>query len=338
MRSDFAYVDGAAQAAIAREDANLYISEEERAHARDSSIHVVAVWPIKDDSAEQKLLEESMSKRRKLLSAYHTAREEVLSKLRGLGLEPLAVLPSKFWSQICQDSELYRLEPNMDRKVRVDVEKLSTRIASWSTGVTVALFVAMGLGLFLLGTTFFDNWLMGMATVVAVALASWGIAAFVAGTRYERTGDVVLEWFEEAYLWVNSAMTMLCLPKTHKELLKLYFPNYTESASSDTKATLVLPPLPVELEQTMLKADKLGSLKVAAVADAIGFAESPRNILGRSARARADNSAQMFRQFIADPIIYFEHKGAVAVIAQFGDFPVEQEVIDRVSKNPAHLL
>lgn len=101
------------------------------------------------------------------------------------------------------------------------------------------------------------------------------------------------------------------------------------------KATLVLPDPPEAVAAILCKAQKLG-LKVAAVAEAISFVETPSEIVKRSnvsakdlwaqARGYADHADWVKR----DPIVTAEYGSATAIIAQFGDFPIEKEVVDAV--------
>lgn len=96
-------------------------------------------------------------------------------------------------------------------------------------------------------------------------------------------------------------------------------------------ATLVLPVPPADVAAILLKCAGL-PLKVAAVAEAISFKETPSELLRREV-ARREAEARRREAIMADPIVYVEHETAVAVIAQFGDFPIEQEVVDAVVRS-----
>ncbi len=91
--------------------------------------------------------------------------------------------------------------------------------------------------------------------------------------------------------------------------------------------TLVLPEPPADVVDILLKAhDAKISLKVAAVADAVSFKETPSQIAGRII-AEQEAAARRLRD---DPIIYTEGQIATAILAQFGDFPIERDLVDRV--------
>lgn len=102
-------------------------------------------------------------------------------------------------------------------------------------------------------------------------------------------------------------------------------------APTGRAATLILPTPPADVADILLKASSgeyLG-LKVAAVAEAIGFKESPSDIVRNEAHRR-EEEARRKEMIDADPIVYHEEGTAAAIIAQFGDFPIEKAVVDAV--------
>lgn len=126
-------------------------------------------------------------------------------------------------------------------------------------------------------------------------------------------------------------------PKDWKLFLKRIFPDYRQPAREIRGqyypfATLILPDPPKEVADILCKAQRF-DLKVAAVAEAIRFAEKPSEMM-RSAVNPRDRWAQEqgyanYADWIKrDPIIYTEHGSAAAIIAQFGDFPIEKAVVD----------
>ena len=61
---------------------------------------------------------------------------------------------------------------------------------------------------------------------------------------------------------------------------------------------------------------------MAAVPEAIGFEKAPSTLFGEEYDRRVAAG-------IYDPIVYHEHGSAVAIIAQFGDFPIEKEAVGK---------
>jgi len=113
------------------------------------------------------------------------------------------------------------------------------------------------------------------------------------------------------------------------QALDLLLPDYASPAFSDVSAQVVLPEPPRDVAATLLKARGL-SLKTAAAREAIAFAEPPAMIYARSfgeALKLDDQNWQQVRQE-NDPIVFLEKGTAIAIIAQFGDFPIEKEMVD----------
>jgi hypothetical protein len=108
--------------------------------------------------------------------------------------------------------------------------------------------------------------------------------------------------------------------------LRRLFPNgESVSPSFGYPATLVMSIPPADVAETLLKAKDL-DLWVATVAEAVSFKETPSELY-RHVRSMEEAVAKMLRD---DPIIYFERGCAVAVLAQFGDFPIELQVVNRI--------
>lgn len=103
---------------------------------------------------------------------------------------------------------------------------------------------------------------------------------------------------------------------------------YSNTRSIETGVNLPNPP--DDVAQILLRVQDL-NLGVAATAEAIRFNDTPSVLIAGTYNERARAGEY------PDPIIFIEQGEAVAVIAQFGDFPVEREVVDRVV-NSEHLF
>lgn len=100
-------------------------------------------------------------------------------------------------------------------------------------------------------------------------------------------------------------------------------------------ATLVMPIPPDDVAAVLLKAQEF-DLKVATVAEAIGFKETLEQLRCNEIAKREEEIR--YREWLRnDPIVYTDHGSATAIIAQFGDFPIEKEVVDLVVKSD-HLI
>lgn len=101
------------------------------------------------------------------------------------------------------------------------------------------------------------------------------------------------------------------------------------SAAPQT-VTVLLPPPPADVADTLLRAAKGNvKMKVAAVAEAIGFKEDLKALRDGAAKHYEDEERRI-EQLRNEPFIYTENGTAAAILAQFGDFPIEKEIVDLV--------
>jgi hypothetical protein len=95
-----------------------------------------------------------------------------------------------------------------------------------------------------------------------------------------------------------------------------------------TPITITLPPPPPEVVERLSKLvnSSPGPVKVATVPEAINLPNIDQLLMPQvEAHARAQALA-------GDPIVYVEYKGVVAIIAQYGPFPIEREVVAAIAK------
>lgn len=114
----------------------------------------------------------------------------------------------------------------------------------------------------------------------------------------------------------------------HDGYIRTLFPN---EVARGMHAHVILPEPPADVAATLLKVKDFG-LKVAAVPAAISILETPTELFQWS-KARHEEEERRREWLRNDPIIYTEHGTASAIIAQFGDFPVEQQIVDLVIEN-----
>lgn len=120
----------------------------------------------------------------------------------------------------------------------------------------------------------------------------------------------------------------------HEAIVKAFFPDGQSITRqphdwSLFNPKLALPEPPDDVKQTLWRAKYL-PLKVAAVAEAISFTQTPAEILLQQRAADEAEQRRRWTELWADPIVYYEHGSAVAIIAQYGNFLIEKGVIDEV--------
>ena len=181
----------------------------------------------------------------------------------------------------------------------------------------------------------------GIEPLAIVPTATWNCICEATGLfRLSPDEDGVVGFSSTAFAGIKDARGMTGAQQVEwlaenrrDEYLRRLFPRGVSfslapgatSWRSPYRATLVMPVPPPDVADRLLKAKGL-DLKVATVADAVAFKETPSELY-RRAPAISEAIERWLRD---DPIIYFEQGTAAAILAQFGDFPIEQDVVARV--------
>ncbi len=341
MKTSLAYIDEAVSEALAHEKKTPSIPTTVRERAAQAGLAVVAGFSFKDEAAERRVLDDASAQRRSVVVQYLKHRGAVAATLNRLGITPLAIVPKTAWERICKESDLYRLAPDKKGEVRVS-NAMARKSASF--GETALVCAAIGLcvlvgavtGVLLYTTASFQWW--SSAVLGAAVGASWFIVeAFICGFNDGAVAERLERVLAKAYISYK-------VKGSWAKQLHGLLPDGISPGMSTLSARLVLPQPPDDVAATLLKAKSL-ELKVAAVADAISFSESTAEIYGREIDRFANEvktgkptgpyrGYASFEEWLEKcPIIYCEHESAVAIIAQFGDFPIERQVVDMVVKS-----
>lgn len=261
----------------------------------------------------------------------------VRKKLKMQSVEPIAVLPATAWGTLCDRTKLFRFVPkeNLVRiddgimheavvKVR-DEEELLTE-AAYSKLFKRLMLIAVACALPVIARFFFD-W---------PPYGYWSIVAFIANLC----------------VWANSCEKVSrgthLLPRKGRvhEMIKTLVERYTadgtlyerlwpkfkepveDGRGRDLTIGIVLPTPPEDVVETLIRAERTRlPLQVAAVGEAIRLRHDVVSIFAEA------GARQIEAELLAathDPIIYVREGSAIAIVAQFGDFPIEQEVIREV--------
>src|SRR3989338_1893449 len=309
MRTNLAYIDATAGTALAREEESPTLLAVEREQAVNAGRTIIAGFVVNDDSAQSEGLAKATRRRKAQLESYRNDRATILSALQVRNITPLAVLPKTAWEQICARSGLFRLSPFTDGTVYVsdklvkEAQEIGDR-SSFRYALTLGLSIGLCAGVYA-DIPWWDSILLGLF----VSLFSFVIVALCFNAVWFKdfsSKDYVALSIAQAYLKRKSK-------RPWSQQLADLFPEGTSLSASEVSAQLVLPDPPADVQALLLKARSF-RLRVAAVADAISFKETPDLFLFR----------ELDRRMVNDPIVYIEQDNAVAIIAQFGDFPIEQ--------------
>lgn len=296
MQSSFEIIDTRISEQIAIRRHATRVSEPERAAARQAATRRIAGFPVFDEIAERNALDKMIADRRAAVEAFATARDALGAKLSTAGVSALAIVPTDAWAALCVQAKLFRMSPDSQGQVRVS-----------RTGLAAALKLP--------------------AEVPTPA---------VRGSEPKR------KWWEAAGIAELIAPAASAAP-AWDSVLALLLPDFAEQphtvdwnqrmqgqAATWLRASVVLPEAPADVGATLLRAAGAGfALQVAAVAEAIRFRETLAQLQTQEVSLAADE-ARRAEALRADPIIYTEADGATAIVAQFGDFPIEQAVVDTV--------
>jgi len=313
--SSLAYINARATSAV---DARIPLTDEENALIEQTETPIVSVagFPVVDTQWHDREREKRIRENGSRLALYRKDVQDVTAELAARDIVPLAVLPSSAWKRICDNAGIYRLFVNERGEVGIH--------DFWSSAGDRQRFEA--------------GWsLVCLLTFVASFSAMIAVARLVTPSSHRE--DLALLALPmllisaalgtgAATAYVSRSICRFVNRASHKELLALCFPAYTDGTHPGlqkialTRARIALPEPPPEVTALLARARGL-ELFTAAEPDAIRFVESPTDLLNRLRKEHEE-------RLRADPIIYLQHGSAVAIIAQFGDFPIEQRVVDEV--------
>lgn len=283
---------------------------------------VIAGFTIPDTAGQQSRI----AARQEDVKKFQRRRTTVIDNLTRVGVTPLAVIPSKVWDQICQESNLYRFKPRGE-KVSVCTEAADSIhhlsvFGSWVFAITSVL--TLGLLYYNGGSEWwsFNTILLGICIAICCCVGS------IFGYFGQRA--IYLRWYDRL---PHEKLIRRLLPD-----MKSYEPGPRHNSGKATDATLILPPLPDELIPVIQKVSGY-VLCVAAVPEAFKFAEKPSQLL-RKRLVEIDTERRAFLEDLVkpDPIIFTDDDHVVAIIAQFGEFPVEREAVIKALAAEDNLL
>lgn len=338
-KADFPYINTLAREVIASEAMAPYLPSAIERKTAEASVIVVGGFTVHDESAQRAELEKARAARLKVIGSFEAERDELAGKLYRLGVVPLAILPKAAWNRICDETGLFRVVPDKDGRILI-----SDALVDKGREFANRMFAICALGLMVDGAAGGGYWAYQSSWgwwSIAGGLIGAVVAYFIVGFITDRMETVTERLFTRMYLRAKAR-------RPWAQLLRDLLPNATSPAESNITAKVVLPEPPASVVATLLKL-KAWPLKVAAVAEAITFADPPGKILLRAydrdierrerERSKGYRGYASYEEWLEKcPIIYTEHGSTVAVVAQFGDFPIERAVVDKVMRSPEYLF
>lgn len=341
MRSNLAELDGLVAG---------FIANENKAPTVDKTpfIRHIAGFAVLDPDMTTK----GEDIRRKQVTAYLQARERMQVMLESKKVTPLAILPAKAWQQICESTGLYRFRMNYDGTISVPLHHLKhfqvfgfiAAWAFWSSLPLAALYT----------TVIANHWdhlswgnaisciLCALLCIGYIVMANMKVTPYLQSYgRFARLGSRILNIMPHRWL------ARRLIPN------RVYFCGDERSDARNVhqaRANLLLPTPPDSVAETLHRVQGMNGLSTAIVEDGFRFAEQPSSFYEEPIHQdvahrhidrenkREERRASWRSWMDQDPIVYIENEGCVAIVAQFGEFPIEREVVETVCANAAYLL
>lgn len=335
MRTDLAYINDTIECEL---------TAQERGKSRPAvEVKPVQLHGFKMPEKLTRAAEEAgaLSVRRAAIKTYRERAAELRVKLMAAGIEPIAVLPHKAWISLCNKARLFRMAPGAHNKIGLDssvINRLRGEGPIWAFSFALAIIVAPLFATLAAWLTIaLGVWSYDANPIQFIAVAAIFIGSIIAGRA--------------AYDLLHGALT----PGRYRRNVENYLAGKTwadvlldmaPGRSLDLNGialTVELPSPPIKIAEIIMRAHKLPfSLHVAAEADAITVPGGMRSIFDIGLAQIVQREAEEAARLRADPIIYVidvtdrwqaRDNDPVAILAQYGDFPIEKEVVDKLIKS-----
>jgi hypothetical protein len=243
------------------------------------------------------------------------------ASLSSAGITPLAVIPTVWWDRIVTRSKLVDFEPSGKGTVGVHLSEYATAIKrGWYK--TISFFATWFTLAFAVSAILYHTAPINMYGVVLLPLIPTVLAT-----------AALANWWESAWAWIVSSVYTMTRGGNKRLLVEIL--RKSKDGYSARHVGVTLPRPPSNVMDILLKADRAQMrMRVAAVPEAVQLAQSPRQLIANEVRDQWSQEAlerrEAARVRALDPIIYVMKGSAVAVIAQFGDFPIEQRIVEEV--------
>ena len=254
--------------------------------------------------------------------SYRRAAVELRNLLDTRGIEPLAVLPASWWERMCDEAGLVVTSRDDANRLRLNtvnlqgVTMLTTMTGMALVGGTTGLVSAYQAGGDLL------------STALPVALAGALIASL----------SIIVPPVTRLAAWPAARLVIRMMGRS--EALRHAARGGRDREPGTVGVAFKLPEPPADVASVLLGLRDLAQdhtrnygeprLRVAAEPSAFALEQSLERLVIDGITSRTAARWERLGAEMADPIIFIERGGAVAIVAQFGDFAIERELVDRV--------
>lgn len=332
--SNLAILAQTVNTAVAHELGELVKDETALADIAPERHRYVAGLRVVSNAARDAATDPNAAKLFRGLNQFRTDAKILKDRLARAGVTPIVLLPLAAWERLCDRTKLYRFKPDQGGQVRIsskalDEAKLEADTAKvWAPSPGFALLVIS----VMIGLAVWLHRLHSQSDIMTeeIVFIIIGIMGSFFGTLITMLVLDTLRDDERKTLVEPILRSKIEAANKDGSIYGLLWPDCHEPKMKRVNATvrITLPEPPGDVQETLVAAERDGiPLLLAVVGDAIVLREDPGDALMAYRKRKLEEEA---RARAPDPIVYAVEGAAVAVIAQYGDFPIEQEVINEV--------
>jgi hypothetical protein len=274
---------------------------------------------ITDNAYAGARLQEAKDKRREIVNKYFELRRELADEFDAIGVKPLAILPTGMFKKLCEETGMYFVPKSGKTQIN------PTHFLTWAQNKFPA-------------QVDIDR----DAEILFQALESAGIGQRQRVRIKKRDIDDTVQTYIKEFSHNIIVRRLLNAPMAGDDVKLGEMRGATGRASirqyhspTDTENyELLLPEPPKEVIERLIKCANAGiNPNTVAVYEAMDFVGGVDPILYKAANDLAQHEERerdRIEWMLNDPIVYLSRGPVTAVIDQFGPFPIEKELVDRV--------
>lgn len=288
---------------------------------------LVSGFRVENPGALEAERKRRLSERCRKQQAYEKDRDALRQRLVRAEVSPLAVVPAAAFARLCDEAKLLRLAPDRSGTIGIRADRLIGQLRDQARKIAIACWgpamLVLPLGIF------FATWFGTTDIAAALAIGIFvGVMADVVLFGFIFSAALAGRPYEESV-----AAIFRRLARGVDRWPAARFLSRVEIVSNfGARMPLRFPDPPAEVAEIVRRVARMPdfSIGVALEPSALAFAAPPSEFLrDHLDHAEIDLRSAFHVKF--DPILFVEQGSAVAIVAQYGDFPFEREVVDKVA-------
>lgn len=318
---------------------NGMLTEGEVRTAHSGAQRIILGLPVSTVTEQQRAEQDKISSILRNCGLYVDAATGLKDDLLAASVEPIVILPATLWDTITKDSGLYTFHPKDDGSVFVsnainEIPVEAVRLADNASEIMKG--EAAGAGLFLLITSSlvfvskqFELYSLFLSWQFFVSVVASAIVAF-------NSLGFVFSLIERVFCGHERYIRKIVKDKGGIHMV--LWPDHDDDfyiAHGITAIKVTFPEPPQDVQEVIAKANTSkcrAGMRITVDKSGIGFQQDPFALMAAKANKVVLEEKEIRAQMNqADPIIcvYSECGRAVAIIAQYGEFPVEIAAVQK---------